>query len=184
VQTSTLLYDRLRNDFNAGIDFADRTDAGNPPLAKPVLELGYDGKMWLTWLAKYGPLRCQLWASPTFSDARGEAGRGAPPANKVVARVPAHDPKQALHLENVAIVATRRGESLKGGLREAAIEADRVDGVLDCDYLLRKDDAAGNPDASWGDGGFAWIAHRDLRQILRWAYASVPAHLLNQLGIT
>jgi hypothetical protein len=176
VEQSLVVFRDLQARFTAGIDVADRSDQEQRSAGMTV-EIGYDAKLWLTCLSAFpDTLDCQLWLLNDFNGV--PTGGNPPPASNVTAVLPS----QAVPiLTKATIVASRRGATLVGPLNTAAIAGDRVGGVVDCDYLLRRTDASGIVDARWGNAGYAWIAQEDLRRILRWATATLPMSILGGL---
>jgi hypothetical protein len=176
---------RLFDEFER-LRFRDWSDTPTPDIGKEGdrrVDFGCDMKLLLTALSAVGPVHCEIGADDEFAKLTG-GGTQPPPGQNVRALVPtpaAKTPKE----EYVVVVACRpRGELEtqlgKGGksLRDIAVTLEREHRPFEAQYLLRRIDERGKTKETWGDGGYAWMEHADLRRVLRWARMKVPESFL------
>jgi hypothetical protein len=171
---NVIVFQRFQQELET-VELKDRRTEPTPvidPKHGPVVDLGCDMKQLVIALSAIGPVRCEIWADPAFKRLGSTAQAGAA-VKEIAARISSYDPKQ--DSEDYVTVVASRGNFTRP-LRDVILEVERAHPQIEfeVEYLLRRTDEDGHTTTGWGDGGHAWISHKLLRQMLRWARVPLP----------
>jgi len=171
------VFQRFQQEFET-VALKDRRTEPTPdidPSKGTVVDLGCDMKQLVIALSAIGPVRCEIWADAAFDRLGSTAPAGAA-VKEISAQISSYDPKK--DIEDYVTVVASRGTFSKP-LRDVILESERAHSEFKVEYLLRRtDEEGGKTRTNWGVNGQAWISHKLLRQMLRWARVRLPPHFV------